>query len=175
MAGGLGFLGAAHFSLVVFPLCFSIIIAAELAFRAVFDGLTLASLQAMLPLLVGYLLFVEIVVFGPLIVFIPVLAEARRDALRRYGTLVQQHNAMFHAKWIEGRVANGEPLLGHPDMSSLADIGSSYAVVRDMRVVPVTRAGVLRVAVTACLPGGPVALLTLPTRELVELLLGVAK
>ena len=173
MAAGLGFLGAAHVSMAIFAFGTSCIIAAETAFRLQFEGLTLSGLQTMLPLLVAYLLLVELIVFGPLLLFLPVLAGARREGLRAYGTLVQQHNQLFHDKWIKGQGSTGESPLGHPDMSSLVDLGSSFTVVREMNVVPVGRRQLLQVAVIACLPGLPVVFLVLPLGEVAKLFLGI--
>jgi hypothetical protein len=58
-------------------------------------------------------------------------------------------------------------------MSSLVDLGSSFAVVRQMQVFPVGRGQLIQVAVVACLPGIPLALLVLPIGEAIRLLIGV--
>jgi hypothetical protein len=44
-----------------------------------------AAIRTMGPLLVAYLIFVEIVTFGPLLVLVTLLARVRREALRPYG------------------------------------------------------------------------------------------
>ena len=75
----------------------------------------------MAPLLIAYLVFVEFLTFGPLVIFVPLLIRTRLEALRSYGILVQQHNQLFHNKWIGGP-ANELPL-GNADMSSLVDLG----------------------------------------------------
>ncbi len=172
-AGGLGFLGVAHVSLSVFPFAMSCVIAAEIAFRVCFEGLDLPSLRAMAPLLAAYLLFVEVVTFGPLLVVVPLLAGVRRAGLRSYGMLTQEHNRLFDDKWIKERRTDGESVLGSPDVSSLADMGSSFAVVRQMSVFPVGRRQLLQVAVIACAPGLPLAFLLLPLGEVIRLLAGV--
>lgn len=172
MSGGVGFLGQAHVAMAVFPFAVSSVLAAELAFRVVFEGLTLHDLQGLLPLLAGYILFIEALIFGPLLILAPVLAEARRDGLRTYGVLVQRHNQAFHDKWIKGE-GDQEPPLGNPDMSSLVDLGSSYLVIREMNVVPVSRRQMLQVAGVACLPGVPLLFLALPVMDVIRLLVGV--
>ena len=98
MAGGLGFLGTAHVSLSIFPFALSCVLAAEIAFRLQFEGMDLASLRSMGPLLFAYVLFAEFVTFGPLLIFVPLLARVRREGLRSYGTLVQHHNTLFDEK-----------------------------------------------------------------------------
>ncbi len=68
---------------------------------------------------------------------------------------------------------DGEVPLGNPDMSSLVDLGSSFTVVRQMSVFPVGRTQLIQVAIIACLPGLPLALLLLPFAEILRLLAGV--
>lgn len=173
LSAGLGFLGMGHVSMAIFPFAISCVITAELAFRIQFEGMTLSGLQALLPLLLAYLLFVEMLIFGPLAVFIPVLAKARRDALRSYGMLVQHHNQLFHDKWIIAPLSPPESPLGDPDMSSLVDLGSSFTVIREMNIVPVNRRQMFQVAAVTCLPGVPLIFLALPIAEVARLLLGV--
>jgi hypothetical protein len=173
MAAGLGFLGVAHVSMAIFPFAVGCLLSAEVAFRVRFEGLDLAALQSMIPLLIAYLVFVEFVTFGPLLIFLPLLARTRLEALRSYGTLVQQHNQLFHKKWIDGDKPTDELPLGNPDMSSLVDLGSSFTVIRQMNIVPVGTTQLIQVAIVACLPGLPLLFLVLPFREVLKLLIGV--
>jgi hypothetical protein len=175
MAAGLGFLGIAHVSMAIFPFALGCVLSAEVAFRASFEGLHLAALQSMIPLLVAYLVFVEIVTFGPLLIFLPLMARTRLTALRSYGILVQQHNQLFHDKWIEGNRSADELPLGNSDMSSLVDLGSSFTVVRQMNIVPVGTAQVVRVAIITCLPALPLLFMVLPFMEVLKLLAGIIK
>ena len=48
-------------------------------------------------------IFMLILVVGPLMVFAPQLARARRTGLREYGTLAQGYVRDFDAKWVRGR------------------------------------------------------------------------
>jgi hypothetical protein len=171
-AAGLGFLGVAHVSLSIFPFALSCVLAAEVAFRVRFEGMDLATLRGMGPLLAAYLIFVEIVTFGPLFVLVPQLARVRLAGLRSYGMLVQWHNQLFHDKWIDGGKPTDELPLGNRDMSSLLDLGNSFDVVRQMSVFPVGRSQLFQVAVVACLPGIPLAFLVLPVAEVLKLLVG---
>ncbi|MCW3476591.1 hypothetical protein [Limobrevibacterium gyesilva] len=175
MAAGLGFLGIAHVSMAIFPLAAGCVLSAEVAFRVRFEGLDLAALQSMVPLLIAYLVFVEAVTFGPLLIFVPLLVRTRLEGLRSYGILVQRHNQLFHRKWIEGERQADELPLGSQDMSSLIDLGSSYAVIRQMNAVPVSRTQLLQVAVVTCLPALPLVFLVLPFAEVLKLLAGVIR
>ena len=173
MAAGVGFLGVAQVSLSIFPFALSCVLSAEIAFRVRFEGMDLVTLRSMGSLLFAYLLFVEFVTFGPLLIFVPILARVRREGLRSYGMLVQWHNKLFDEKWIERNGQNDETPLGNPDMSSLVDLGSSFTVVRQMSIFPVGRTQLIQVAVVACLPGLPLVLLVLPFAEVLRPLAGV--
>ena len=175
MAAGLGFLGIAHVSMAIFPFAVCCLLSAEVAFRVNFEGLDLAALKSMGSLLIAYLVFVEFVTFGPLLIFLPLLARARLEGLRSYGILVQQHNQLFHDKWIEGKNPAGEQPLGSTDMSSLVDLGSSFTVIRQMNIVPVGLLQIVRVAIIACLPALPLMFLVLPFMEVLKILAGVIK
>ena len=174
LAAGLGFLGAAHVSMAIFPFAVGCVMAAEISFRAHFEGLDLATLQSMTPVFIAYLAFVEIVTFGPLLIFVPVLARARREALREYGILVQQHNDLFHRKWIDGNRPADELPLGNPDMSSLVDLGTSYTVVRDMKAIPFNLKQMGQVAVISCVPGLPLLFQVLPFVEALKVIARIA-
>lgn len=175
MAAGLGFLGIAHVSMAIFPFAVGCILSAEVAFRLRFEGLNLTALQSMTPLLIAYLMFVEFVTFGSLLIFLPLLARTRLEALRSYGTLVQQHNQLFQEKWIDGDRPAGELPLGNPDMSSLVDLGSSFTVIRQMNIVPVGATQLVQVAIVSCLPALPLLFLVLPFMEVLKLLAGVVR
>jgi len=130
---------------------------------------------ALVVLIIAYLVFVEFVTFGPLLIFLPLLARTRLEALRSYGTLVQQHNQLFHNKWIDvDRPANELPL-GNPDMSSLVDLGSSFTVIRQMNIVPVGATQLVQVAIVSSLPALPLMFLVLPFMQVLKLLAGVVR
>jgi hypothetical protein len=70
---------------------------------------------------------------------LPVLLKTKRKALFEYGELVTNHDQMFDTKWIRGQAPPEELILRNPDASSSASLGSSFAVVRDMRLVPIDK------------------------------------
>jgi hypothetical protein len=117
--------------------------------------------------------FLLVVVLGPLLLFMPHLAGARRIGLREYGTLAQRYVREFDDKWLRGGAPAGEPLVGSGDIQSLADLGNSFDIVRSMRLVPFTRDAVLQLAVITLLPVVPLALTMVPLEELVKRLLQV--
>ena len=112
-------------------------------------------------------------ILGPMLVFLPHLAAARRKGLREYGVLAARYVREFDRKWLRGGAPADESLLGSGDIQSLADLGNSYAVVNEMRLAPFTMRTVLQLAVITLLPIAPLLLTMIPLDELLERLLKV--
>ncbi|HET7291299.1 MAG TPA: hypothetical protein VFM88_02645 [Vicinamibacteria bacterium] len=168
-AGGLAFLGTAHTTLSIFAFGVGSVLSADAAFRIVYEG---AGLQSFRVTFAAHLILWELFCLGPLLLFAPALARARRAGLRTYGVLVNRYNRAFFDKWVVGPAPEGEPLLGSADIQSLADLGNSYDRIRSMKLVPFTQRVVLQVAVVAALPSLPLVLLVIPVTEILKLLAG---
>src|SRR5204862_3505385 len=119
----------------------------------------------------------EILVFGlflmslavaPLLVFWPKLAAARRKGMREYGLLASRYVTEFDQKWVRGKAAEGEALVGSADIQSLADMGGSYDIIREMQSLPFSRAAMVRLAVAILLPLSPLVLTMIPFDELLD-------
>ena len=121
--------------------------------------------------IIGLVAVMVFAVLGPLLVFLPQLAAARRKGLREYGMLAQRYAREFDHKWLRGGAPADEPLLGSADIQSLADLGNSFEVVKEMRLVPFTMQTVLQLAVITLLPVAPLLLTMIPLEELLERLL----
>jgi hypothetical protein len=65
----------------------------------------------------------------------------------------------------------GEPILGTSDIQSLADLGNSYEVVREMRLVPFALKNVARLAIIALIPMLPLLLTIIELEELIDRLI----
>jgi len=100
----------------------------------------------------------------------PKLVQVKRRGLLEYGALATGYTQMFDAKWVQGRPPAGEALLGSADLQSLADLGSSFGVVREMKTVPVDKQTLLGLALAAMLPMAPVVILGTPADQLVRAL-----
>ncbi|HEY6825178.1 MAG TPA: hypothetical protein VI195_12100 [Steroidobacteraceae bacterium] len=119
------------------------------------------------------LAFLMCIVFGPLLVFSPRLARAKRMGLLEYGTLAERYVREFDSKWLRGRSQQSEPLMGSADIQSLADLGNSFSMVRNMRIAPITRDAVLQLAGCVLVPLTPLLLTVMPVEELTKKLLGL--
>jgi hypothetical protein len=69
--------------------------------------------------------------------------------------------------------SSGEPILGRGDIQSLADLGNSYAVIQDMRIVPVTRQALFQLTVATVAPIAPLILTLMPLEDLLKKLFGI--
>jgi len=168
-AGGLGFLSLTVVAFTPLLMAHGALLAGMIANRIFFQGARLPDFKVELVVVVAFLL---LVVLGPLLLFTPHLALARRVGLREYGTLAQRYVREFDDKWLRGGAPADEPLVGSADIQSLADLGNSFEFVRSMRAVPFTRDVVLHLAVITLLPVVPL-LLTMVSLE--ELLKGLLK
>lgn len=168
--GGLGFLANTVYAFALLATAHGALLAAQLANRIFFLGATLTDFKVEIAVV---LIFMLSVVVGPLLVFAPQLAKAKRTGLLEYGTLAERYVREFDAKWLRGGAPADEPFVGSGDIQSLADLGNSYDVVRTMRSVPVTKEIVLQLAVATLAPIVPLALTMMSLEELLKTLLGV--
>jgi len=168
--GGLGFLSNTVYAFAQLAVAHGALLAGTLANRIFFLGATLPEYKAEIAVMVIVLMCV---VLGPLLVFAPQLAQAKRTGLREYGTLAERYVREFDAKWLRGGAPAGEPFVGSGDIQSLADLGNSFEVVRTMRISPVTKETILQLVAATLAPIVPLALTMMPLEELLKTLLGV--
>ena len=168
--GGLGFLSNVVYAFVPLALAHGALLAGRLAPRIVYLGATLTQFKAEIALMV---VFVLLLVFTPNLLFIPKLTQAKFTGLAEYGVLGQRYVREFDKKWLRGEAPADEPFVGSADIQSLADLGNSVEVVRSMRVVPITRAGVFLLVGATLAPVVPLALTMMPAEELFKQLVGV--
>jgi len=102
--------------------------------------------------------------------FTPLLVEAKEKGLREYGTLAISHNHMFHRKWVHGENPADDPVLGTPEISSLADLGAAYDVLSEMRSTAFDPADAIVLLLAALVPMVPLLLTVMPLNKLLELL-----
>ena len=169
-AGGLGFLSLTVVAFAPLLAAHGALLAGLIANRIFFEGATLVAFKAEIVVVVVFLL---LVVLGPLLLFTPHLSQARRVGLREYGALAQRYVRQFDDKWLRGGAPPDEALVGSGDIQSLADLGNSFDIVRGMTAVPITRNTVVQLAVITLLPVAPLLLTMLSLEELLKRLLQV--
>ena len=97
--GGLGFLSNTVYAFAVLAVAHGALLAGPLANRIFFAGAALPQFKVEIAVVVAFMLCV---VLGPLLLFAPLLAQAKRLGLREYGTLSQRYVREFDAKWLRG-------------------------------------------------------------------------
>jgi hypothetical protein len=168
--GGLGFLANTVYAFMPLAVAHGAMLAGPIANRIFYLGAALPEWKVEIGVLV---VFLVCLVLGPLLVFAPQLAQAKRTGNREYGTLAERYVREFDAKWLRGGAPAGEPLVGSADIQSLADLASSFEVVRAMHIAPITRDSFLRLVAATLIPIVPLLLTMMPLEELVRKLLGI--
>lgn len=168
--GGLGFLSASASAFVPLAVAHGVLLSGMLANRIFHLGMTLPQFKAEI---VAVTLFMLALVFLPLTVFWLQLARAKRNGALEYGRLADGYVRAFDGKWMRGGAPADEPLIGSADVQSLADMGTSYQVVVDMKPFPVSLDAVLRVVLATLLPLLPLLLTVTSAEELAKKLLGI--
>ena len=72
-----------------------------------------------------------------------------------------------------GEKLDSDTILGNPDVSSLADLGSSYERIKNMRLMPVDIRAIISVTVAASIPLAPLLLTVYPFDELLQKMLQI--
>jgi hypothetical protein len=161
-AGGLGFLGKSTFAFA--PLLFAegALLAGQIAGRIFYEGRSLLSFKMTIA---AFVAFFVVAVLAPLLLFTPQLARAKREGLASYGTLASFYVMDFDQKWLRNKNSD-EALLGTGDIQSLADLGNSFAVVREMRAIPFVTDDVVRLLIATLAPIFPLLLTIMPLEQL---------
>jgi hypothetical protein len=161
---GLAFLGKSAYAFGPILFAQGALLAGLVASRVLYRGESLLSFKFQIGAFIGFFL---LVILGPLLMFSPQLSRAKRKGLAEYGLLAQRYVAGFEQKWILRDRAPAEELLGSADVQSLADLGNSYSMVRDMRTVPFGLDDITRLAVATAAPLAPLLLTILSPEELI--------
>jgi hypothetical protein len=168
--GGLGFLSQFVSAAVLLAVAHGTLLASQMANRIFYLGATLPAFKAEIAVVV---IFMLLIILGPLLVFAPQLAEAKRKGLREYGTMAERYVRAFDVKWLRGGAPPHEEFVGTGDIQSLADLANSFDVVRTMRFAPISKEAVVQLVVATLLPIAPLALTMMPLEQLLKLLIGV--
>ena len=121
----------------------------------------------------GILILVVGSVLGPLVLFYPKLITAKWEGGGKFSQLASRYVAGFDHKWLQGRQPQDETLLGTSDIQSLADLGNSHSVIREMRTVPFGVTDVMYLAAMVLAPLLPLLLFIFSLEEIVERLVKI--
>jgi len=164
-AGGLGPLEGVHERFTPLVVALSVLESASLAESIATGTLAISAVYPWLTMV----LFIDGVLFlGPLLVFTDKLWAARTKGVGLYTGLAARYVTEFEAKWTAGYVPAGEPLLGTPDIQSLADLANAVSVVKGMRWITIGPRLLTMITIAAVAPLTPLLLFRYPITELAE-------
>jgi hypothetical protein len=159
--GGLGFLGRSSYAFAPVLFAQGAMVSSFIANDVLYEGQSLLSYKLFVAIAITF--FVALIL-GPLLMFAPHLDSAKRSGLAKYGNFACDYVREFDNKWFR-ESKNGEEALGSGDIQSLADLGNSYAVVREMRIVPFGVQDIARLIAATAAPLVPLLLLIMPMEE----------
>jgi len=128
----------------------------------------LASFEAIYPAFALVLIVTTVLFLGPLFIFTGSLWNCRVKGLSDYMVFGANYVNAFKSKWLAPPAPDREPLLGTPDLQSLADLGNSISVVKNMRIVPISMLLLKDYVLTALLPFLPLLLFKYPAADLAK-------
>jgi hypothetical protein len=161
---GLGFLGKTSYAFGPILFAQGAMLAGLAASRILYNGESLPSFKLQI---FGFVVFFVVAILGPLVMFTPKMAAAKRKGSAEYGLVASRYVEGFQQKWVVSEPLATDQLLGAADIQSLADLGNSYGLVRDMRVVPFGLDDITRLAAVTAAPFLPLLLTVWSPEELV--------
>jgi hypothetical protein len=161
---GLAFLGKSAYAFGPILFAQGAMLAGVVASRVLYRGESLLSFKLQAG---GFIVFFVFALLGPLLMFTPRMARVKRKGLAGYGLLAQRYVETFEQKWVVSGPAHADELLGSGDIQSLADLGNSYAMVREMRPVPFGLEDIARLAAATAAPLLPLLLTIFSPEELI--------
>jgi hypothetical protein len=146
------------------------VLSGMIANRILYTGAALIEFKLEI---VGTVILMLFVVFGPLLVFVPNLLSTRRRGIAEYGEFGQRYAREFRQKWTRGSPAADEQLLGSADIQSLADLHNAYLVVEQIPILPFRLKAFVLPTLTILVPLAPLLLTTFSVEELFDRLVGM--
>ncbi|PWT86029.1 MAG: hypothetical protein C5B58_02060 [Acidobacteria bacterium] len=168
--GGLAFLGKSAYAFGPILFAQGAMLAGVVAARVLYRGESLLSFKLQIG---AFVVFFVLAILGPLLIFTPQMARAKRKGLAIYGQLAQDYVDNFERKWVSANSNTSDDLLGTGDIQSLADLANSYSVVSSMRSVPFGLDDITRLAAATAAPFVPLLLTIFSPEELIMRLVKV--
>ena len=160
---GLAFLGKSAYAFGPILFAQGAMLAGLVASRVLYRGESLLSFKLELG---GLVVFFVLAILGPLLMFTPKMAAAKRKGLADYGQVAQGYVNSFEEKWVLNTPPS-EEVLGSGDIQSLADLNNSFEIVSHMRAIPFGLDDITRLAAATAAPLVPLLLTIFPLEELI--------
>lgn len=166
---GLGFLGGSALALSPLLIAHGAAVAGLLASLIFYQGAVLTDFKFEILALVVFLM---LLVLGPLCVFAPQILAAKRQGLREYGQFAAEYMRDFDRRWLRSADRDGVTLLGTGDIQSLADLGNAFDIIREIKPVPFGRDAFVQMIAATLAPFVPLLLTLMPLEALLDRLMG---
>jgi hypothetical protein len=163
-AGGLGFIGKSSVAFAPLLFAHSALFAGQIESSILYSGRSLISSEMSI---IGYVIFSVAMALAPLFAFTPQLLRAKRDGLGKYGNFASCFVMDFDAKWMQSE-AQIEPTLANDDIQSLADLSNSFAIAREMHLVPIATDDIILLFGVTIAPFLPLLLTIMPINQLLH-------
>lgn len=164
-ACGLGFLAMSSIMFAPLVMAHGVLFAGLIGNSIFYGG---EKLTDYITLIISLVMFIQFIVLGPLLAFLPGLLQAKRAGLREYGTLASRYVNDFDLKWIQGGAEGDASFIGSSDIQSLADMANSFQVVREIRSVPFDKNTSIQLIALTVIPILPLVLTMIPLEELIK-------
>lgn len=161
-SAGLAFLGKSAYAFGPILFAQGAMLAGLVASRVLYRGESLLSFKLQMG---GFIVFFVLAILGPLLMFTPRMAAAKRKGLADYAQVAQGYVDRFEEKWVLN-TPPPEEVLGSGDIQSLADLSNSYDIVHGMRAIPFWFDDISRLALATAAPLTPLLLTVFSPEEL---------
>ena len=169
-AGGLGFLAHTQAFFGIISFASAVVVTGGLTNMLVHHGKSLSSLKF---IAVGYWVLSVVLIAAPLLVVSPRLLAVKWNGLFQYGSLGSAYCQSFDEKWIQGNAPQTESFLGSADIQSLADLSTSFAKVREMKLFVLDKKTFWGLALPPAIPMVCLVLATTPLDKIARSIFGL--
>jgi hypothetical protein len=164
-ASGLRFLNSAIFAFMPFAFTLGVIAAGTVANRVAHQRASLDNIEMTL---LGLVVFVLILVAGPLSVFVFNLHSQKIKGTFRYGLLAQHVGRDFEEKWLRHYEKYESEALQATDFSATTDLYGIVSNIQGMSHFPFEVKALIALIVVTLLPFVPVALMAVPFKVILR-------
>lgn len=169
--GGLAFIGDSVKAYSILALALSAASAGAVADFMINEGAGLNELKVSM---IGAPLMIVLLFVLPLFVFLPAMLQAKEHAIRHYEGLAEIYLHAFAQKWTTHLTPTPTAdAIAEPDFSSMTDMITLVQAVREMKLIPLTRDGLIPLLVAVILPFIPIAMMVFPLNEIIKDILHV--
>jgi hypothetical protein len=164
--GGLAFIGDSIQAFSMLAFAFSATAAGAVADYILSPDMPAYELKGFIG---GAVIVILLLFVTPLLCFYFPAHDAKNLALLKYEGLADHYLDYFDHKWLApSRPWKMPERITEHDFSALADLGALVGGIREMKSVPITKAGLIPLMAAIVLPFLPVLVAAVPTKDLVS-------